>query len=115
MRGIELLNLTDLSATTSKATDMTIRINELCNRTLIGGTLNSEHLYPLFRSVLEMLSPDKVQGYSERLSDVPEDCWVEEINSLMDDLEVLAPEGYYFGAHPGDGSDFGFWSVALLD
>jgi len=30
----------------------------------------------------------------------------EQIYDLMDSL---APEGYYFGSHPGDGSDFGYW------
>lgn len=28
---------------------------------------------------------------------------------LHDLLEDMAPEGYFFGTHPGDGSDFGFW------
>jgi len=31
------------------------------------------------------------------------------IDVLFDYLDNYAPEGHYFGAHVGDGSDFGFW------
>ena len=31
------------------------------------------------------------------------------VESLFDLLDDLAPEGHYFGATEGDGSDFGFW------
>ena len=31
------------------------------------------------------------------------------VDLLFSALYDLAPEGYHFGAHPGDGSDFGWW------
>ena len=31
------------------------------------------------------------------------------VDELIDALNCYAPHGFYFGAHPGDGSDFGFW------
>lgn len=34
---------------------------------------------------------------------------VYDLEWLMDTLQEFAPAGTYFGAHVGDGSDFGFW------
>tara|TARA_Y100000310_G_scaffold343680_1_gene452443 strand:- start:1457 stop:1825 length:369 start_codon:yes stop_codon:yes gene_type:complete len=32
-----------------------------------------------------------------------------DLEDLFDLLDEFAPPGYHFGAHEGDGSDFGFW------
>lgn len=40
-----------------------------------------------------------------------DDTASEIISDMMDALNDVAPEGTYFGAHPGDGSDFGFWNL----
>lgn len=46
--------------------------------------------------------------YAERL-----DAYLNE--DIWDYLNGVAPKGYYFGAHPGDGSDYGFWKVEEED
>lgn len=37
------------------------------------------------------------------------------IDSLISALNELAADGYYFGAHIGDGAYFGFWEVDEID
>ena len=32
------------------------------------------------------------------------------VNDLIDALNDLCPEGFYFGSHPGDPACFGFWA-----
>lgn len=68
----------------------------------------------------EATAGDLEIGTSAHLSTAMEEAvkeWVglnvqepmELVVELIDALNDYAPEGFYFGAHPGDGSDYGFW------
>lgn len=48
-------------------------------------------------------------------AEAAEESASEIISDLMDRLTDFAPPYAYFGAHPGDGADYGFWLVEDLD
>lgn len=104
---------------------------EFRNRSLSEATMRNEDLIPTFFRFLELNDPKEAKSI---LADYPlfaetakwdgggtdsyntlvrrfyesEDAdWLSE--ALFTELDAIAPEGCYFGAHPGDGADFGFW------
>ncbi len=84
--------------------------------TVSHGTLRTEDLIPAFANELERCC----DGHSGNLTLVQEAREITDFDSeeasdlchdLSDALNEYAPEGTYFGAHEGDGSDFGFWPL----
>jgi hypothetical protein len=99
--------------------------------TLIHGTLRPQDLLPAFRDFLKEHNPGYRMSFRDEafILDLAE---AEDANTILDEahpvsgvdgwetagyvmdmlverLDSIAPEGYYFGAHEGDGADFGYW------
>lgn len=85
------------------------------------GTLRSEDLIISFADELRLYEPDHARvkeadaihtlwasGWLDIYDDNSE-AICELISDLEEALSCHAPAFCYFGAHPGDGSDFGFW------
>ena len=91
---------------------------------IISGTLRKQDLIPAFLDTVREYAPDEytqlmvcpfgpIPSYVDDEGDFS-DWWESEdasflLDELFDILNSCAPEGFYFGAHEGDGSDFGFW------
>lgn len=93
--------------------------------TVSHGTLRNEDLLATFADTLESLVQDNAkhwngrQGERDRLlgivwdareiSDFDSEEASDMVSALTDALDKFSPPGHSFGAHEGDGSDFGFW------
>jgi hypothetical protein len=83
------------------------------------GTLREEDLISAFEEVLDTAgieydrptAVDKLLLGQPLTNDEQEEVGFYANETLFDLLNKIAPEGTSFGAHPGDGSDFGFWEV----
>lgn len=83
------------------------------------GTMRTRDLIPAFMDVIRD-TPEYVQVMNavpaHAMDDEDAEWWdsdeaAELLESLFDTLDGYSPEGYYFGAHPGNGSDYGYWET----
>jgi hypothetical protein len=96
--------------------------------TLIHGTMRAADLIPAFLAEFKHIDPNGYAGYLDGLeadgynADVllnmdddhewyASDDATELVDELFTMLDERSPEGCYFGAHPGDGCDYGYWRI----
>ena len=110
-------------------------LQSICNNegmSIIHGTHRNEDLIPVFMNVLFILNPEKakelwrnnpelLEALCNKNAGIENDPFWQSENAsnicfdLFDILSMEGPENYFFGAHIGDGSDFGFWKNEDLD
>lgn len=107
-----------LQESLNKGTSMkTESIDDLKDRSVSHGTLRSIDLIPEFLGVLQQYAKDRYDAYVKAnpevldLDGMDDETLSYVVDELIDELNAVAPEGTYFGSHPGDGSDFGFWTM----
>jgi hypothetical protein len=82
--------------------------------TVSEGTMRNEDLIPAFMDALKGLEC-KSGAMAEISARMEDDSYYEsedadyDLEVLFDLLQTYAPLYCYFGAHSGDGSDYGFW------
>lgn len=101
--------------------------NEYLNRSISSGTHDLRDLIPTFIGLWRELAPTEAARFERGtigpviLDIIGNYDWPhtedarEVYGQLFEELDALAPAGYYFGAHEGDGSDFGFWECETDD
>jgi hypothetical protein len=91
---------------------------EYRNTSVSTGTMREEDLIPVFESILKdqgvkltgrPIEVNNLLGH-RKVSEVGRERISIYLNeTLFDLMDSIAPDGCYFGAHPGDGADYGFW------
>ena len=77
--------------------------NNIIHGSVIRGTRRPQDLIPAFLSVVAEIAPEHYEGMmSASFGPI-------NVESLLDILNDHVPDGWYFGAHPDDLSNFGFW------
>lgn len=75
------------------------------------GTMLTTDLFPAFIEVLQTVHPTQALLFEQAFAATAGLAERDELlTSVFDALNNIAPEGTSFGAHPGDGSDYGFWT-----
>ena len=95
-------------------------LDDLKGMVVSEGTMGVNALIRKYLGVLETYAPDNYKAYIEANPELKDkDVWmaldVQDksyiVDELADELNKIAPEGYYFGASEGDGACYGFWEV----
>jgi hypothetical protein len=78
--------------------------------TIIQGTMRAEDLIPAFCDALDEIEQgNAVAAEARAITDFDSDTAWEMVHELGDELNGHALPFSYFGAHVGDGADYGFW------
>ena len=95
--------------------------------TVSHGTTRHQDLIPLFLAELRRIDPEGLASVESDTYPIPDyvvssynpsghEWWYSDeadvlLTRLFETLDELAPVDHYFGAHWGDGCDFGYWPI----
>ena len=86
-----------------------------CNVTIPEGSMIANDIVAAIESEDFVKDFPELQQRIKEYWEIPADDLENRIEFLNEDIwermNEIAPEGCYFGSHPGNGSDYGFWEV----
>lgn len=101
----------------SKRKPHTYPIGTVSSGTMVDSDLIETFLWELRKSKLSRANRNKVRAIQKEYNaatlkdglDLSDADWGDCVNELMDIMDTLAGPFMYFGAHQGDGADYGYW------